>query len=73
MKILPGSALCAGESPEYGVLIRQSFPFHCKPGLDLPDKSLSQELYRIITNQGVVIRYLRDGAAEVRCHEVRVV
>ncbi|XP_014906164.1 sperm-associated antigen 17 isoform X2 [Poecilia latipinna] len=54
-----------GESPEYGVLIRQSFPFHCKPGKDLPDKSLSQELRRIITNQGVVIRYLRDGAAEL--------
>ncbi|XP_054907020.1 sperm-associated antigen 17 isoform X2 [Poeciliopsis prolifica] len=54
-----------GESSEYGVLIRQSFPFHCKPGQSLPDKSLSQELYRIITNQGVVIRYLRDGAAEV--------
>ncbi|XP_043953530.1 sperm-associated antigen 17 isoform X2 [Gambusia affinis] len=54
-----------GESTEYGVLIRQSFPFHRKAGLDLPDKSLSQELYRVITNQGVVIRYLRDGAAEV--------
>uniref|UniRef100_A0A087X2N2 Sperm associated antigen 17 n=1 Tax=Poecilia formosa TaxID=48698 RepID=A0A087X2N2_POEFO len=65
MKVLPATSLCAGESPEYGVLIRQSFPFHCKPGKDLPDKSLSQELRRIITSQGVVIRYLRDGAAEL--------
>ncbi|KAM4714763.1 LOW QUALITY PROTEIN: sperm-associated antigen 17 [Anableps anableps] len=55
-----------GVSPEEGVLIRQSFPLHCKgPGQQLQDKSLSKELYRVITSQGVVIRYMRDGSTEV--------
>lgn len=46
--------------------MKQSFPFHgkgCKQ--HLLDASLSQELYRIVTSQGAVIRYLRDGSTEV--------
>ncbi|XP_029944295.1 sperm-associated antigen 17 [Salarias fasciatus] len=51
---------------ERGILVRQSFP--------LPDagdsghhqnSSLSEELFRIITGQGAVIRYLKDGSTEV--------
>ncbi|XP_015229308.1 PREDICTED: sperm-associated antigen 17-like [Cyprinodon variegatus] len=55
-----------GVSPKEGILVKQSFPFHgkgCKQHLQ--DASLSQELYRVVTSQGAVIRYLRDGSTEV--------
>nr|XP_020479386.1 sperm-associated antigen 17 [Monopterus albus] len=53
-------------SEERGVLVRQSFPLHGGgEGRVLQDLSLSKELSRIVTSQGTVICYLRDGSAEV--------
>ncbi|KAM9425740.1 sperm-associated antigen 17 [Pholidichthys leucotaenia] len=48
---------------ERGVLVRQSFPLH---GRDtVRHKSFFEEMSRIITNQGAVIRSMRDGSTEV--------
>ncbi|XP_071333844.1 sperm-associated antigen 17 isoform X2 [Trachinotus anak] len=53
-------------SEEPGVLVRQSFPLHGRGELrQLQDPPLSKELSRIVTNQGTVIRYMRDGSTEV--------
>ncbi|XP_020567276.1 sperm-associated antigen 17 isoform X2 [Oryzias latipes] len=56
-----------GTSPhENGISVRQSFPLHIRKGAQhLPDKSLSNELSRIITGQGDVVRFLKDGSTEV--------
>ncbi|MED6233077.1 hypothetical protein ATANTOWER_006589, partial [Ataeniobius toweri] len=55
-----------GMSPQENILVKQSFAHHGnRPGQHLHDTSLSKELYRIITSQGAVIRYMRDGSTEV--------
>ncbi|XP_036002925.1 sperm-associated antigen 17 [Fundulus heteroclitus] len=55
-----------GESPEESILVRQSFALHGeRPERHVQDISLSKELYRIITSQGAVIRYMKDGSTEV--------
>ncbi|XP_067379815.1 sperm-associated antigen 17 [Channa argus] len=51
---------------EQSMLVRQSFSFHGGEEVkQLQDPSLSKELSRIITSQGTVIRYMRDGSTEV--------
>ncbi|XP_059211469.1 sperm-associated antigen 17 isoform X3 [Centropristis striata] len=53
-------------SEEQGMLVKQSFPLHGREVVgQLPDPSLSKELSRIVTSQGAVIRYMRDGSTEV--------
>lgn len=54
--------LCPGVSSqqEPGVLVKQRFPLG-----PIWDPSLSRELSRIITNEGAVIRLMRDGSTEV--------
>ncbi|XP_026155171.1 sperm-associated antigen 17 isoform X2 [Mastacembelus armatus] len=53
-------------SEEQGMLVRQSFPLHGSgERRQLQDPSLSKEMSRIVTSQGTVIRYMRDGSAEV--------
>ncbi|KAM7377443.1 hypothetical protein PAMA_013973 [Pampus argenteus] len=53
-------------SEERGMLVRQSFPLHGRGEIgQLQDPSLSKELSRIVTGQGAVIRYMRDGSTEV--------
>ncbi|KAM7366160.1 hypothetical protein PAMP_015625 [Pampus punctatissimus] len=53
-------------SEECGMLVRQSFPLHGRGEMgQLQDPSLSKELSRIVTGQGAVIRYMRDGSTEV--------
>ncbi|XP_060922240.1 sperm-associated antigen 17 isoform X2 [Limanda limanda] len=53
-----------GESSE--VQVRQSFPLHGREEVWQPlDPSLAKELSRIVTSQGAVIRYMRDGSTEV--------
>ncbi|XP_065806901.1 sperm-associated antigen 17 [Labrus bergylta] len=56
-----------GVSPEeQGVLVKQCFPLHGRgPAGQLQDPSLCKELSRIVTSQGAVIRYMRDGSTEV--------
>ncbi|KAM4536985.1 sperm-associated antigen 17 [Odontesthes bonariensis] len=56
-----------GVSPEEkDILVRQSFPLHGRGQVHhLPDISLSEELSRVITSQGAVIRYFRDGSTWV--------
>ncbi|KAM4565067.1 sperm-associated antigen 17 [Fundulus diaphanus] len=55
-----------GESPEESILVRQSFAPHGKRlERHFQDISLSKELHRIITSQGAVIRYMKDGSTEV--------
>ena len=51
-----------GESSE--VQVRQSFPLHGRGG-QLLDPTFSKELSRIVTSQGAVVRYMRDGSIEV--------
>ncbi|RVE60620.1 hypothetical protein OJAV_G00182680 [Oryzias javanicus] len=54
------------EDTQGTILVRQSFPLHVRKGAQhLRDKSLSNELSRIITGQGDVIRFLKDGSTEV--------
>ena len=59
--------VCPGvSSEEQGVLVRQSFPLHCRGEVrELQEPSLSEERSRIVTSQGTVIRYMRDKSAEV--------
>lgn len=59
--------VCPGvSSEEQGVLVKQSFSLHGRGVVgQLPDPSLSKELSRIVTSQGAVIRYMRDGSTEV--------
>ncbi|XP_029311120.1 sperm-associated antigen 17-like isoform X2 [Cottoperca gobio] len=53
-------------SEEQGLLVKQSFPLHSRGVVtQLQDASLSKELSRIVTNQGSVIRYMRDGSTQV--------
>ncbi|KAM8746844.1 sperm-associated antigen 17 [Acanthopagrus schlegelii] len=53
-------------SKEQGMLVKQVFPLHGRAVMgQLQDPSLSKELSRIITSQGAVIRYMRDGSTEV--------
>ncbi|XP_073330742.1 sperm-associated antigen 17 [Pagrus major] len=53
-------------SEEQGMLVKQGFPLHGRGVVgQLQDPSLSKELSRIITSQGAVIRYMRDGSTEV--------
>lgn len=53
-------------------MVRQSFPLHGKgKARHLQDTSLSKELSRIITSQGAVIRYMRDGSTEVHSFILR--
>ncbi|XP_013856296.1 sperm-associated antigen 17, partial [Austrofundulus limnaeus] len=47
-----------GSPQERGILVKQSFQV-------LQDTPLSKELCRIVTGQGAVIRYMRDGSTEV--------
>ncbi|XP_069374874.1 sperm-associated antigen 17 isoform X3 [Paralichthys olivaceus] len=48
------------------VLVRQSFPLHGRGEVrQLLDPSLSKELSRIVTSQGAVIRFMRDGSTKV--------
>ena len=48
------------------MLVKQGFPLHGRAVMgQLQDPSLSKELSRIITSQGAVIRYMRDGSTEV--------
>ncbi|XP_046887321.1 LOW QUALITY PROTEIN: sperm-associated antigen 17 [Hypomesus transpacificus] len=52
---------------EQGVLLRQSFPL-CGGGGGValqPDPSLTSELSRVITPQGAVVKYMRDGSTQV--------
>ncbi|KAK7909698.1 hypothetical protein WMY93_014382 [Mugilogobius chulae] len=46
---------------ELGMLVRQSFPLH----KEIPDLALSKEVSRLITNQGAVIRNMKDGSTQV--------
>ncbi|XP_024143545.1 sperm-associated antigen 17 isoform X2 [Oryzias melastigma] len=56
------------EDTQGTILVRQSFPLHVRKGAQhLRDKSLSSELSRIITGQGDVVRFLKDGSTEVLC------
>ncbi|KAM8900354.1 sperm-associated antigen 17 isoform 2-T3 [Spinachia spinachia] len=51
---------------EQAMLVKQSFPLHGRGGVGQPqDPSLCKELSRVITGQGAVIRYMRDGSTEV--------
>ncbi|XP_034532729.1 sperm-associated antigen 17 isoform X2 [Notolabrus celidotus] len=52
---------------EQGILVKQGFPLGRGRGVagQLQDSSLSKELSRIITSQGAVIRYMRDGSTQV--------
>ncbi|KAL6118697.1 spag17 [Pungitius sinensis] len=51
---------------EQAMLVKQGFPLHGRGGVGQPqDPSLSKELSRVITGQGAVIRYMRDGSTEV--------
>ncbi|KAM3590203.1 uncharacterized protein V6R79_005781 [Siganus canaliculatus] len=51
---------------EQGVLVRQSFPLHSSEAIgQLQDPCLSKERSRIITNQGAVIRTMKDGSTEI--------
>nr|XP_040038029.1 sperm-associated antigen 17 isoform X5 [Gasterosteus aculeatus aculeatus] len=51
---------------EQAMLVKQGFPLHGGGGVGQPqDPSLSKELSRVITGQGAVIRYMRDGTTEV--------
>ncbi|KAM9335587.1 sperm-associated antigen 17 [Symphorus nematophorus] len=53
-------------SEEQGMLVKQSFPLHGRGVVgQLQDTSLSKELSRIVTSQGAVIRFKRDGSTEV--------
>ncbi|XP_031140996.1 sperm-associated antigen 17 isoform X4 [Sander lucioperca] len=53
-------------SEEQGMLVKQGFPLHGRGVVEqLQDPSLSKELSRIVTSQGTVIRYMRDGSTEV--------
>ncbi|XP_026208160.1 sperm-associated antigen 17 isoform X3 [Anabas testudineus] len=53
-------------SEEQGMLVRQSFPLHGKGEMKhLQDLSLFKELSRVVTSQGTVVRYMRDGSTEV--------
>ncbi|XP_049923564.1 sperm-associated antigen 17 isoform X3 [Epinephelus moara] len=53
-------------SEQQGMLVKQSFPLHGRGVVgQLQDPSLSKELSRIVTNQGAVIRYMRDGSTQV--------
>lgn len=53
-------------------MVRQSFPLHGKgKARHLQDTSLAKELSRIITSQGAVIRYMRDGSTEVHSFILR--
>uniref|UniRef100_UPI003AB0D07C sperm-associated antigen 17 n=1 Tax=Centroberyx gerrardi TaxID=166262 RepID=UPI003AB0D07C len=53
-------------SEEQSMLVRQSFPLHGGGiAAGLQDPSLSRELSRIVTSQGAVVRYMRDGSTEV--------
>nr|XP_046236431.1 sperm-associated antigen 17 isoform X2 [Scatophagus argus] len=53
-------------SEEQGMLVKQGFPLHGRAVVgQLQDPSLSKELSRIVTSQGAVIRYMRDGSTEV--------
>lgn len=46
--------------------MKQGFPLHGRGVVEqLQDPSLSKELSRIVTSQGTVIRYMRDGSTEV--------
>lgn len=54
------------------MLVKQGFPLHGGGGVGQPqDPSLSKELSRVITGQGAVIRYMRDGATEVNVLHTR--
>ncbi|KAF6738299.1 Sperm-associated antigen 17 [Oryzias melastigma] len=56
------------EDTQGTILVRQSFPLHVRKGAQhLRDKSLSSERSRIITGQGDVVRFLKDGSTEVLC------
>lgn len=49
------------------MLVRQSFPLHGKGEMKhLQDLSLFKELSRVVTSQGTVVRYMRDGSTEVQ-------
>ncbi|XP_062303432.1 sperm-associated antigen 17 isoform X2 [Osmerus eperlanus] len=52
---------------EQGVLLRQSFPLRGGGGgvALQPDPSLTSELSRVITPQGAVVKYMRDGSTQV--------
>ncbi|XP_037613814.1 sperm-associated antigen 17 isoform X2 [Sebastes umbrosus] len=53
-------------SEEQGMLVKQGFPLHGQGAVgQRQDPSLSKELSRIVTSQGAVIRYMRDGSTEV--------
>ncbi|XP_034757010.1 sperm-associated antigen 17 isoform X3 [Etheostoma cragini] len=53
-------------SEEQGMLVKQCFPLHGRGVVgQLQDPSLSKELSRIVTSQGTVIRYMRDGSTQV--------
>ncbi|XP_044039721.1 sperm-associated antigen 17 isoform X2 [Siniperca chuatsi] len=53
-------------SEEQGMLVKQGFPLHGRGVVwQLQDPCLSKELSRIVTSQGAVIRYMRDGSTEV--------
>ncbi|XP_070710647.1 sperm-associated antigen 17 [Pempheris klunzingeri] len=53
-------------SEEQGMLVKQGFPLHGRGVVgQLQDSSLSKELFRIVTSQGTVIRYTREGSTEV--------
>ncbi|KAM9397205.1 sperm-associated antigen 17 isoform 6-T6 [Salvelinus alpinus] len=57
-----------GSTPEgQCVLVRQSFPLHCSDSREphLTDPSLHSELSRVITGQGTVVKYMRDGSTRV--------
>uniref|UniRef100_A0A3Q3LHS1 Sperm associated antigen 17 n=1 Tax=Mastacembelus armatus TaxID=205130 RepID=A0A3Q3LHS1_9TELE len=68
------SFVCSGVcSEEQGMLVRQSFPLHGSgERRQLQDPSLSKEMSRIVTSQGTVIRYMRDGSAEVQMQTLSV-
>ncbi|XP_074555058.1 sperm-associated antigen 17 [Halichoeres trimaculatus] len=51
---------------EQGILVKQGFPLHGRGVAgQLQDSSLCKEYSRIITSQGAVIRYMRDGSTQV--------
>ncbi|XP_031675388.1 sperm-associated antigen 17 isoform X3 [Oncorhynchus kisutch] len=57
-----------GSTPEgQCVLVRQTFPLHCSDSREphLTDPSLHSELSRVITGQGTVVKYMRDGSTQV--------
>lgn len=73
-KIFITLCVCTGvSSEEQGMLVKQGFPFHGRGVVgQLQDPFLANELSRVITSHGAVIRYMRDGSTEVNILYIHV-